>query len=91
LTYGRAYAIHALQRGTIKKTFMKRTRVTVDYDRLHALLLAGPLDYAAIRKATGLPNSGIVTVIDNLTLRYPLYRIRKGVYGLLEDGGDGKS
>jgi hypothetical protein len=52
------------------------------------MLLRGPLDYAKIRAVTGVRNSGIMQIIDTLSLRHPLYQIRKGVYGLLKDGGD---
>ncbi|MDR1507826.1 MAG: hypothetical protein LBI67_12060 [Treponema sp.] len=60
----------------------------IDYERLHNILLREPLDYAKIRKVTGLPNSRISQVIDNLTFRYPLYQVRKGVFGLLKDKDD---
>jgi hypothetical protein len=64
---------------------MKRS---VSYDELYNILLSKPLDYATIRKVTGVPNSGIMAIIDTLSIRYPLYQIRKGVYGLLKDEKD---
>jgi hypothetical protein len=66
---------------------MKRRRKKrwVDYEKLYNILLSEPLDYAKIRAVTGVPNSGIGQIIDVLTVRYPLYQIRKGVYGLLKN------
>jgi hypothetical protein len=55
----------------------------VDYEKLYELLKKEPLTYAKIREATGAPNSAIMNIIDTLTLRYPLYCPRKGVYALL--------
>jgi hypothetical protein len=52
------------------------------------MLQREPLDYAKIRAATGVKNSGIMQIVDTLSLRYPLYQIRKGVYGLLKDEDD---
>jgi hypothetical protein len=68
----------------------RRKKRRVDYEKLYNILLSKPLDYAAIREVTGVPNSGIGAIIDTLTVRYPLYQIRKGVYGLLKDEGDGE-
>jgi hypothetical protein len=56
-----------------------------DYDELYNILRREPLNYAKIRDVTGVSNSGIMQIIDTLTLRYPLYQIRRGVYGLLKD------
>jgi hypothetical protein len=66
----------------------RRKKKWVDYDELYNILRREPLDYAKIRAVTGVSNSGIMQIIDTLTLRYPLYQIRKGVYGLLKDGDD---
>jgi hypothetical protein len=66
----------------------RRKKRGVDYGELYNILLSEPLDYAKIRAVTGVRNSGIMQIIDTLTLRYPLYQIRKGVYGLLKDGDD---
>jgi hypothetical protein len=66
----------------------RRKTKSVEYGELYNILLREPLDRAKIREVTGVSNSGIMQIIDTLTLRYPLYQIRKGVYGLLKDGED---
>jgi hypothetical protein len=66
----------------------RRKKKTVQYGKLYNILLREPLDYAKIRAVTGVSNSGIMQIIDTLTLRYPLYQISKGVYGLLKDDDD---
>ena len=60
------------------------------YEKLYDILQREPLDYAKIRAATGASNVEIQRIIDALSIRYPLCRIRKGVYGLLKDGDDGE-
>jgi hypothetical protein len=65
-----------------------RKKRGADYGELYNILLREPLDYAKIRAVTGVSSSGIMQIIDTLTLRYPLYQIRKGVYGLLKDDDD---
>jgi hypothetical protein len=67
-----------------------RKKNHVDYKKLHEALKTGPLTYARIREITGLRNSSIMHVIDTLSLMYPLYQVRKGVYGLLKDDEDGE-
>jgi hypothetical protein len=66
----------------------RRKSKHVDYGALYDMLCGGPLNYAKIREVTGVSNSGIMQIIDGLSLRYPLYQIRKGVYGLLKDDDD---
>jgi hypothetical protein len=66
----------------------RRKTKHVDYGELYNILRKEPLNYAKIREVTGVSNSGIMQIIDVLTLRYPLYQVRKGVYGLLKDEDD---
>jgi hypothetical protein len=70
---------------------MRRKKRHIDYEKLYNILLSEPLDYAKIRGVTGVANSGINQVIDSLSLRYPLYQIRNGVYGILKDGDEGET
>jgi hypothetical protein len=69
----------------------RRKRKKVNYEKLYNILQTEPLDYAKIRAVTGVSNASIGAVIDCLSLRYPLYQISKGVYGLLKDEEDGKT
>ena len=74
-----------MKSGMKKRQFKKKQDM---YGELYNILLREPLDYAKIRAATGASNNKIQRIIDTLSLRYPLYQIRKGVYGLLKDEGD---
>jgi hypothetical protein len=57
----------------------------VDYDALYRELKSGPLTRMRIRELTGCDSGTVQTVIDNLSLRYPLYEKLRGVYILLEE------
>jgi hypothetical protein len=65
----------------------RRKKKHVDYEKLYNILRREPLNYAKIRELTGVSNASIGQIIDGLTFRYPLYQIRKGVYGLLKENG----
>jgi hypothetical protein len=60
----------------------------VDYDLLYHELCAGPLTRMRIRELTGCDSCTVQSVIDNLSLRYPLYEKLRGVYTLLEETWD---
>lgn len=74
----------------LRERHVGKTRKKVDYEELYNILKREPLNYAKIRAATGATNVKIQRIINALSLRYPLYQIRKGVYGLLKDEGDDK-
>jgi hypothetical protein len=56
----------------------------IDYDVLYRELQKGPLTRMRVRELTGCSSGTVQTVIDNLSLRYPLYEKLRGVYTLLE-------
>jgi hypothetical protein len=57
----------------------------INYDELYKILLREPLDYKKIKAATGVSGGKARQIIDTLSLRYPLYQISRGVYGLLKE------
>lgn len=69
----------------------KKKRVEVDYDELYKLLLAGPLTFRQIEEITGVKHCGVAQVITTLSLRYPVWSPKRGVYKLYdeEDYGNG--
>lgn len=69
----------------------KRTRVPVDYDSLYKLFLAGPVRFRDIEEASGVSHNAVAQVITTLSLRYPIYEVKRGVYKLYgdEEYGDG--
>jgi hypothetical protein len=58
----------------------------VDYDALYRELRKGPMTRMRVRELTGCGSGMVQTVIDNLSLRYPLYEKLRGVYTLLPEG-----
>ena len=63
----------------------------VDYDMLYKMLLAGPVTFKMIEEATGVSHNGVAQVITTLSLRYPVWSPKRGIYKLCEasDYGDG--
>ena len=70
---------------------VKRTRKNIDYDSLYNLFLAGPVRFKDIEQATGVSHNAVALVITTLSLRYPIYELKRGVYKLAtdEDYGNG--
>lgn len=69
----------------------KKKRKAVDYEELYNLLLQGPLTFRQIEEVTGVSHCGVAQVITTLSLRYPIWSPKRGVYKLCEssDYGDG--
>lgn len=67
----------------------KKKRKPVDYDMLYELLLAGPLTFRQIEEVTGVSHCGVAQVITTLSLRYPIWSPKRGVYKLCEDSDYG--
>lgn len=64
---------------------VKRQRKYIDYDQLYKLLLEGPLTFRQIEEITGVSHCGVAQVITTLTLKYPVWSPKRGVYKLCED------
>lgn len=69
----------------------RRTRKPVDYEALYKLFLAGPVRFKEIEEATGVSHNAVAQVITTLSLRYPIYEVKRGLYKLYgdEEYGDG--
>lgn len=75
----------------LKPQQAKRTRKPVDYDKLYELFVRGPVRFRDIEEATGVSHNAVAQVITTLSLRYPIYEVKRGVYKLYgdEEYGDG--
>ena len=60
----------------------RRKRVPVDYDQLYQLFLRGPVTFRDIEEATGVSHNGVAQVITTLSLKYPIWSPKRGVYKL---------
>lgn len=63
----------------------KRTRKPVDYDALYKLFLAGPVTFRQIEEATGVSHNAVAQVITTLSIMYPIWNPKRGVYKLLTE------
>lgn len=62
-----------------------RKRKYVDYEQLYQMLLKGPVTFKQIEEVTGVSHCGVAQVITTLTLKYPIWSPKRGVYKLCED------
>ena len=62
---------------------VEKKRKYTDYERLYELLKAGPVSFERIREETGLDKRAAAQVITTLSLKYPVYSPKRGVYALL--------
>lgn len=69
----------------------RKVKKPVDYDALYKLFLAGPVRFKDIEEASGVSHNAVAQVITTLSLRYPIYEVKRGTYKLLgiEEYGDG--
>lgn len=75
----------------IKPQKKRKVKKPVDYDALYKLFLAGPVRFKDIEEASGVSHNAVAQVITTLSLRYPIYEVKRGTYKLLgtEEYGDG--
>lgn len=66
-----------------KKNKRKKNRTSPDYEKLYARLQQGPMTFAEIEEMSGVQHSGVAQVITTLSLRYPVWSPRRGVYKLM--------
>lgn len=73
------------------KSQKKRARKPVDYEALYQLFLRGPVRFKDIEEVTGVSHNAVAQVITTLSLRYPIYELKRGLYKLYgaEEYGDG--
>lgn len=62
----------------------RKKRVTPDYEKIYEELKKGPLTFREIEELSGVPHNAVAQVITTLTLRYPIWSPKRGVYKLLE-------
>lgn len=69
----------------------KKKRKNVDYDDLYRMFLQGPVTFNDIETRTGVSHNGVAQVITTLSLKFPIYEVKRGVYKLYgpDDYGDG--
>lgn len=69
----------------------KKTRNNYDYEAIVSALKEGPLTFTQIGKLAGCPKTMISEVITTLSLDYPVYAVKRGLYKLYgdDDYGDG--
>lgn len=63
----------------------RRKRIPVDYDQLYQLFLKGPVTFHDIEVATGISHNGVAQVITTLSLKYPIWSPKRGVYKLYDE------
>lgn len=68
----------------------KKRRKT-DYGAIVSALKKGPLSFTQIEQLAGCPRSGTYQVITTLSLHYPIFEVKRGVYKFAgdDDYGDG--
>ena len=71
--------------------FRKKTKKKIDYNLLVEELRKGPLTFTQIQAIAGIKRADVAQVITTLSLHYPIYEVRRGLYKLstAEDYGDG--
>ena len=69
----------------------KPRKIKVDYNLLYEELKKGPLTFSQIKALSGVAHSGVSQIITTLSLHYPVYEYKRGVYKLYgdDDYGDG--
>lgn len=69
----------------------KKKKTAVDYEKLYELFLRGPVRFCEIEAASGVSHNSVAQVITTLSLKYPIYEVRRGLYKLYgaDDYGDG--
>lgn len=69
----------------------RKTKKKVDYDLLVEELRKGPLTFTQIQAIAGIKRADVAQTITTLSLHYPIYEVRRGLYKLstAEDYGDG--
>ncbi|MBO7731546.1 MAG: hypothetical protein J6S67_03315 [Methanobrevibacter sp.] len=69
----------------------KPRKIKVDYELLYEELKKAPLTFSQIKALSGVAHSGVSQIITTLSLHYPVYEVRRGVYKLYgdDDYGDG--
>jgi hypothetical protein len=67
-----------------KGAYLAKKKKKIADEKLYEILKKEPLTCAKIRAVTGAKGCGIMQIIDTLSLRYPVYQKRRGVYALLE-------
>ena len=63
----------------------RKPRQPVDYDLLYERLKAGPVTFAEIEELAGVPHCSVAQIITTLSLYYPVWSPKRGVYKLMED------
>lgn len=63
----------------------KRKKIPIDYEMLHERLLEGPVSFNEIEKLTGVAHSGVAQIITTLSIRYPIWSPKRGIYKLIEE------
>ncbi len=59
-------------------------RVQVDYDALYRLFEKGEVCLSQIMEQTGLDKKKAYQILTSISLKWPVYRKRRGVYALLD-------
>ena len=69
----------------------KTPRRKTDYGAIVAALQKGPLTFTQIEQIAGCARSGVSQIITTLSLHYPIFEAKRGVYKLYgdDDYGDG--
>lgn len=63
----------------------KKQKIQVDYDKLYEELQWGPLTFTQIKEIAGVSHNGVFQVITTLSMNYPLWSPKPGVYKLLDE------
>lgn len=61
-----------------------KSRRQVDYDVVYRRLREGAVTVAELQELTGVKGGGISQVITTMSLRFPVWSPRRGVYKLLD-------
>lgn len=61
-----------------------KKRIYIDYDYLYACLKKGPLSFRDIQELTGVSKAGVSQIVTTMSLRFPVWSPKRGVYQLLD-------
>ena len=67
------------------KKAQRKPRKPVDYEKIYEALQWGPLTFNEIEIMTGVPHCAVAQVITTLSLKYPIWSPRRGVYKLADE------
>lgn len=63
----------------------KKQKQFVDYEKIYEELQWGPLTFTQIKELAGVPHNSVWQVITTLSMNYPIWSPKPGLYKLLDE------